>query len=104
MDCLQKSSDLLLAGGNEAAFAKAQSDLGSIYHMQGALDEAKSIYNRALETQEMSCDMQGASMTLANLGLIHQQQGDLDLAQDCLQRSLEAKEELETCREQRAPG
>ena len=75
-DCFQRAVDLLMQNGKCLPAAEALSNLGSLCHLYGELDDALNCYRRALEIFQELGNEQGQSQTEANLGLIYQSKGE----------------------------
>ena len=90
--CFQRAADLFMQTGICLPAAEALSNLGSLCHLQGDLEDALNCYNRALEIFSQLGNEQGLSQTEANLGLIYQSKGELTLAEDYFQKSLAARD------------
>ena len=84
--CFQRAADLFMQTGKSLPAAEALSNMGSLCHLQGELEEALDCYSRALEIFWELGNGQGSSQTLSNLGLIYQSKGELSLAEDYFQK------------------
>ncbi|HPS91566.1 MAG TPA: tetratricopeptide repeat protein [Methanothrix sp.] len=91
-DCFQKAADLLMQQGKWLSAAEALSNLASLCHLSGQLEDALSAYHRALEIFSEMGNEQGRYQTQANLGLVYQRKGELSLAEEYLQKSLVARD------------
>ncbi len=90
--CFQRAADLLIQNGKCLPAAEAFSNLGSLCHLNGELEDALNFYRRALEIFSELGNEQGKYQTEANLGLIYQSKGEFSLAEDYLQKSLAARD------------
>ena len=91
-DCFQKAADLLMQEGKWLSAAEALSNLASLFHLSGQLEDALSTYHRALEIFSELDNEQGRYQTQANLGLVYQRRGEFSLAEEYLQKSLAARD------------
>jgi len=91
-DCFQKAADLLIQDGKWLSAAEALSNLASLCHLSGQLEDALSAYHRALDIFSEMGNEQGRYQTQANLGLVYQRRGEFALAEEYLQKSLAARD------------
>ena len=83
------------ASGERLLAASSISQLGSVAWMQGDLDRAESLYNRALTIQNrLAPDSLDVAHSLSNLGVVASDHGELDGAEILYRRALAIRERL----------
>ncbi len=80
--------------GNESLLSAAKGNLGTIYVIQGNLDEAESIYHEILETFRNLEENRFISLSIKNLGNIAIERGNYEEAIERYQEALNIIEKL----------
>lgn len=76
--------------------AMAFTNLGTVHHQQGDLEEAERVFDRALEIDERLGDSKGMAANYANIGSICRERGHLGRAEKMFNAALEIDENLES--------
>jgi len=75
--------------------AMAFTNLGTVLHLQGDVQEAERVFDRALEIDERLGDVKSMAANYANIGSICRERGNLGKAEKMFSAALEIDENLE---------
>jgi tetratricopeptide (TPR) repeat protein len=88
----KQSRDIYIQLGDKEAFALSAYHMGSVFLVQGSMDEATACFKQCLQ---ISSDKETISNCLNNLGVIYDKRGDSYTALDCYHKSLKIRTALE---------
>jgi CHAT domain-containing protein/tetratricopeptide (TPR) repeat protein len=80
--------------GNLMEAARVRALMGQVYQQQGRVEQARTAYQKALQTFRDRLDQVNQSATFYALGSLELQQGNLDIAEDYLRQSIEVTENM----------
>ena len=81
-------------GGQRRDKAGMAHNLGNVAYLQGDYDQARRLYQQALDLKQQLGDRAGVAITLHQLGRLAEEDGDLEKAERLFAKSLDTFEAL----------
>lgn len=100
-DAEEAYQKILVLSSEDEWRAMAFTNMGTVQQLQGALEEAERVFDRALEIDESIGDVKGMAANYANIGSVCRQRGNLGKAERMFNAALEIDEGLELAHAER---
>lgn len=94
-DAEEAYQKVLVLSSEDEWRAMAFTNMGTVQLLSGSMEEAERVFNRALEIDERTGDVEGMAANYANLGNVCRKRGNLGKAEKMFSAALEIDEGLE---------